>query len=76
MSRWILAIILTTVWSLLSAIGIIAAQDTRTLTVFAATSLSDAFTEIGTNFKATHRDVDVVFNFGSSSTLATQWPIG
>lgn len=72
MSRWILAIILTTVWSLLSAVGIIAAQDTRTLTVFAATSLSDAFTEIGTNFKATHRDVDVVFNFGSSSTLATQ----
>jgi molybdate transport system substrate-binding protein len=48
------------------------AQTTQTLTVFAAASLADAFEEIGTAFKAENPDVDIVFNFGSSSTLATQ----
>jgi molybdate transport system substrate-binding protein len=46
------------------------AQDT--LVVFAASSLSDAFTEVATAFQAEHPDVEILFNFGSSATLATQ----
>ncbi|MEP6989181.1 MAG: molybdate ABC transporter substrate-binding protein, partial [Chloroflexota bacterium] len=72
MSRRIFAIVLTTALLLLSVVGITNAQTTQTLTVFAASSLTDAFTEIGNNFKTAHSGVDVVFNFGSSSTLATQ----
>ena len=72
MSRRILAVVLTLALLMLSVVGITTAQSTQTLTVFAASSLTDAFTEIGTNFKAAHAGVDVVFNFGSSSTLATQ----
>lgn len=41
------------------------------ITVFAAASLTDAFTKVGEAFEAEH-DVDVAFNFGSSSALATQ----
>lgn len=42
------------------------------LTVFAAASLADAFEAVGERFEQAHPDVDVVFNFASSSTLATQ----
>jgi molybdate transport system substrate-binding protein len=52
--------------------GVIRAQDSQTLTVFAASSLTDAFEEIGAAFEQEFPGVDVVFNFGSSSTLATQ----
>lgn len=72
MSRRIFAVVLTIAVLLLSVAGITHAQTTQTLTLFAASSLTDAFTEIGGNFKAAHSGVDVVFNFGSSSTLATQ----
>ncbi len=48
------------------------AQDSRTLTVFAAASLTDAFEEIGAAFEESHPGVEVIFNFGSSSTLAAQ----
>jgi molybdate transport system substrate-binding protein len=44
----------------------------QTLTVFAASSLTDVFGEIETAFEADHPGVDVVFSFGGSSTLATQ----
>ncbi len=49
-----------------------AASQPRTLTVFAAASLTDAFKEIGTNFEAENSTVSVTFNFGSSGTLRTQ----
>jgi molybdate transport system substrate-binding protein len=49
-----------------------AAAQGATLTVFAASSLTDAFNEIGTAFQAAHPDVTITFNFGSSSTLAAQ----
>ncbi len=49
-----------------------AAQESQTLTVFAASSLTDAFTEIGDAFKAEHPGLEVIFNFGGSSSLATQ----
>jgi molybdate transport system substrate-binding protein len=42
------------------------------LTVFAAASLTDAFTQIQTDLQAANPDVAIVYNFGSSSTLATQ----
>ena len=48
------------------------AASPRTLTVFAAASLTDAFTEIGQAFEAEHAGVIVVFNFGGSQNLRTQ----
>ena len=44
----------------------------RTLTVFAAASLTDAFDEIGTDFEAAHPGVTVTFNFAGSQALRTQ----
>ena len=44
----------------------------RTLTVFAAASLTDAFKEIGKNFEAAYPGVTVTFNFAGSQTLRTQ----
>jgi len=43
-----------------------------TLVVFAATSLTDAFGKIGTQFEKAYPGVTVKFNFDGSSTLATQ----
>lgn len=43
-----------------------------TVTVSAAASLTEAFTRIGTRFERRTPRVAVTFNFGSSSTLATQ----
>lgn len=48
------------------------ANEPITLTIFAASSLSDAFTELGQLFEAQHPGVTVQFNFASSSDLATQ----
>jgi molybdate transport system substrate-binding protein len=50
----------------------VSAQESQTLTVFAASSLTDAFEEIGAAFEDENAGVDVVFNFASSSDLATQ----
>ncbi|GAA2719546.1 molybdate ABC transporter substrate-binding protein [Actinocorallia aurantiaca] len=44
----------------------------KTVTVFAAASLTETFTELGREFEKTHSGVEVRFNFGSSSTLAQQ----
>jgi molybdate transport system substrate-binding protein len=44
----------------------------RTLTVFAAASLTDAFTEMGQAFEAAHPGVTVAFNFAGSQALRTQ----
>ncbi len=46
--------------------------DSHTLTIFAAASLTDAFTEIGESFEAANPSVTVTFNFGGSQTLRTQ----
>ncbi|MFI0406908.1 molybdate ABC transporter substrate-binding protein [Actinomadura sp. 3N508] len=43
-----------------------------TLTVFAAASLTEAFTSLGATFEGSHPGVQVRFNFGASSTLARQ----
>jgi molybdate transport system substrate-binding protein len=44
----------------------------RTLTVFAAASLTEVFSELEPRFEEVHPRVDVVFNFGASSDLAQQ----
>ncbi|MFR9751363.1 molybdate ABC transporter substrate-binding protein [Nocardia sp. 004] len=43
-----------------------------TVTVFAAASLTETFTELRTRFEAAHPGVRVVYSFGGSSTLAEQ----
>ena len=44
----------------------------RTLTVFAAASLTEALTEIGKSFEAANPGVTVLFNFAGSQGLRTQ----
>ena len=62
-------------WSLLCvsllASGCASQQDT-TLVVYAASSLTEAFTAIGEEFENRNADVRVVFNFAGSQTLSTQ----
>lgn len=62
--------------SLLLALGITvgcaSAEHKTVLSVFAATSLNQVFTDIGKEFNEQHPDVEVRFNFGGSSALATQ----
>lgn len=59
-----------------TACGLVQAGDgddqRRELTVFAASSLTDAFNELAEAFEAQRGDVDVVLNFASSSQLAAQ----
>jgi len=44
----------------------------RTLTVFAAASLTEVFNQLEPQFEQAHPGVDVVFNYGASSDLAQQ----
>ena len=49
----------------------------KKLTVFAAASLAEAFTEIGPAFEATNPDVNVIFNSTSNildyTSLCVKW---
>ncbi len=47
-------------------------QSVETLTVFAASSLTHAFEEIAVAFEIENPNVDILFNFAGSSTLAAQ----
>jgi molybdate transport system substrate-binding protein len=47
-------------------------QEQRTLTVFGAASLTDAFTAIADAFEAEHDGVEIRLSFGPSDGLATQ----
>ena len=49
-----------------------AGAEPRTLTVSAAASLTDAFSDIGKTFEGQHDGVTVTFNFGPSDGLAGQ----
>ena len=51
---------------------LLATDEARLLHVFAAASLTDAFTEIGEGFKAANPGVTVEFNFAGSQALRTQ----
>jgi molybdate transport system substrate-binding protein len=44
----------------------------RTLTVYAASSLTSTFTELGARFEAAHPGTEVSFSFGGSSDLVAQ----
>lgn len=55
-----------------SAPGGSAVRVTGTVTVFAAASLTESFTTIGTDFEAANPGVTVTFNFAGSSALANQ----
>ena len=47
-------------------------SETRTLPIFAASSLTNACTEIGKNFELANPNVTVTFNFAGSQALRTQ----
>lgn len=75
--RWSFPLIATWVAAALAACATPAANspavpEERTLTVFAAASLTEAFTEIGAAFEAANPGVSVVFNFAGSQALRTQ----
>jgi len=79
MKRFALLVLLAA--ALLSACGPVATPapvpggvipEPRTLTIFAAASLTDAFTEISHNFEAADPGVTVALNFAGSQTLSTQ----
>jgi molybdate transport system substrate-binding protein len=70
----VLIVVLVIAWrtaSMASEPTHVQATQKPTLTVFAAASLTDAFDEIGEAFEEAN-GVEIVFNFGSSSTLAAQ----
>jgi len=48
------------------------AQPPKTLTVFAAASLTESFTEIGKQFETENHNVKVAFNFANSQQLRAQ----
>lgn len=48
------------------------AKPTGSITVFAASSLTEAFTQIGKDFQKKYKGTTVTFTFGSSATLETQ----
>jgi molybdate transport system substrate-binding protein len=52
--------------------GSSSAPATGTITVFAAASLTEAFTKLGQQFQAAHKGDTVKFSFGPSSGLAAQ----
>ncbi len=52
--------------------GSTGSSGTTTLTVFAASSLTSAFTELGKDFEADHDGVKVTFSFAGSSDLVAQ----
>ena len=47
-------------------------EETKTITVYAAASLTSTFTELGKKFEAEHDGVKVKFSFGGSSDLVAQ----
>lgn len=54
----------------------VARGDVSQVTVFAASSLSQAFTELGKKYESSHSNVRLVFSFQSSSSLAAQLNAG
>jgi molybdate transport system substrate-binding protein len=69
-ARWSIA--LTAVLALMAGGCSDDENSSASLQVFAAASLTDAFTELGAAFEAAHPDVKVTFNFAASSALAQQ----
>ncbi len=53
-------------------VPIASAQANKTLTIFAASSLTDAFNEIKPAFEQANPGVTITYSFGASNTLVTQ----
>lgn len=72
--RWLPSLLLLPL--LLLEVGNSVAQETSRLsgelTVFAAASLTEPFTEIGKRLELSHPGLKVIYNFGGSQTLRTQ----
>jgi molybdate transport system substrate-binding protein len=68
----ILLLLLFVLLVLASCNGTSNISESRRLTIYAAASLTDAFTEIGNAFESSHPMVTVAFNFGGSQNLRTQ----
>lgn len=75
MSNCPLLVLFTVLLAMLVVVGCTnqpAAEEPDILTVFAAASLTDAFTELSGAFAAEHPETSVLFNFAGSNQLATQ----
>src|SRR5260370_14885283 len=73
--RKIISILLAMVLALLAFaphVSPISAQGNKTLTIFAASSLTDAFNEIKTAFEQANQGVTIAYSFGASTTLVAQ----
>lgn len=70
--HWRAAFALAAAFCMLTMAAGCAAQRTPTLTVYAASSLTEAFTAIGREFEARNGEVRVEFNFAGSQALRTQ----
>ena len=57
---------------LLAGCGTAGSEQHKTLTVLAASSLTESFDELGRKFHAEHPDVEIKFDYQGSSTLAEQ----
>ena len=68
----LLCLFLLTTFILTACTGAATGAEARTLTVYAAASLTESFTELGEAFEASHPGVTVAFNFGGSQNLRTQ----
>lgn len=70
--RWVVLWLTCTLAACAAAQGGEGERQQRELTVFAASSLTDAFEELAQAFEAQHAGVEVLLNFASSSQLAAQ----
>lgn len=57
---------------MLLVVGACGGDATESVLVSAAASLTDAFTEMANEFESTHAGIDLVINYGGSSTLREQ----
>lgn len=71
---WLILLVVTFLLSACAALdpGNSPASTQKSLVIFAAASLTDAFSEIGSNFEAANPGVAVKLNFAGSQTLRTQ----
>ncbi|MEJ2289629.1 MAG: substrate-binding domain-containing protein, partial [Deinococcales bacterium] len=66
MTRFVRCVVVTL------ALVLVASAGAQTVRVFAASSLTDAFTALAQSYEATHPGVHIALDFAASSTLATQ----
>lgn len=72
MNRYLLCLICIIYAIALSTQSVTQAQETDELFIFAASSLTDVFTDLANNFEVTSSNTQVVLNFAGSSTLSAQ----